>query len=557
MHENEPNIDALFFEKQKIDKNLECPACITKFQDPRVLACGHSICLPCLIREKSEKNDNFACPVCEKIDLAPYQNCPPNRIVENLLKEQAAEVYRNKKVEKLKRNLKEFYFKLENLENVLSNAPSIHQKVRENCDTLKKEIDLESEQAHDRINMFRDQYFRQIDEYEKNCLENDDDLVQTKLDIKSKLENLKAFFQNTVDYLKQRVVDDEKINSSLVELKNFKSELENYLDSFNQNEFEKSKIEFIKSKNQLEPGMLGTLKISGLKVAKNELFSNKQVFHVELNKKYEILRFELSNDSSVFVLSRCNETVYVHLFDLLSGKQINKIKMFNDNEYLSLESYKQLECLSLIDDCKLLVLAKTINEGTRIYSFDQNLSLAKSQVIQNAKRLISFATDDSKYYCLLRSFKYEDFLVIYDDKFNQIFWNENINQARLDTFYFPSTINQIKEIKVYKTNIYILTENWQAGNKSIEIMNKVNGEILRKFQITGESFTIFNDLLFSYNSNNLFSNEAIATYDLLGKKKNEIILKKNMVSSSSHFSNKSLIAYKNHHIDGVDFIIFK
>jgi DNA-directed RNA polymerase subunit M/transcription elongation factor TFIIS len=104
MSKIKPIIDALFYEKEEIDKELKCPSCLEKFVSPRLLPCGDSICLRCIQFIKVQKGNNlFKCPACEEVHTISSQNLPRNKILEKLLDKEANEVYRNNNVEELKK----------------------------------------------------------------------------------------------------------------------------------------------------------------------------------------------------------------------------------------------------------------------------------------------------------------------------------------------------------------------------------------------------------------------------------------------------------------------
>jgi hypothetical protein len=48
MKKDKPSIDALFYDKEEIDQEMKCPSCSERYQSPRLLPCGDSICLRCI-----------------------------------------------------------------------------------------------------------------------------------------------------------------------------------------------------------------------------------------------------------------------------------------------------------------------------------------------------------------------------------------------------------------------------------------------------------------------------------------------------------------------------
>lgn len=52
--------------KSRIERLMECPICLDKSQDPRLLQCGHTLCRECLQNHiaKSAQGSHFKCPSC-------------------------------------------------------------------------------------------------------------------------------------------------------------------------------------------------------------------------------------------------------------------------------------------------------------------------------------------------------------------------------------------------------------------------------------------------------------------------------------------------------------
>ena len=66
-----------------VNSLLECSVCLQVFQDPRILPCGHTFCLPCL-----QKTSNRLCPLCKREWTLPTSDTcslPKNFTVENFI----------------------------------------------------------------------------------------------------------------------------------------------------------------------------------------------------------------------------------------------------------------------------------------------------------------------------------------------------------------------------------------------------------------------------------------------------------------------------------------
>ena len=223
MNQSKPLIDALFYDKEEIDKELKCPCCSQKFVSPRLLPCGDSICLKCIQFIKDQNSNDFLrCPVCEELHSFDTDKLPKIKLVESLLNKNANEVYRNQDVEQLKEKLTAIKLKTEKLENHLRHP---HETIKEHSKSLLNEIDLATEKAHQLINEFHDSLFDQVKQYEKECLcfydeskARDNETLQEDLkSVESVIYEAKVFFQQKVDYLRKFEIEDNQISRSLID----------------------------------------------------------------------------------------------------------------------------------------------------------------------------------------------------------------------------------------------------------------------------------------------------------------------------------------------------
>lgn len=51
------------------NEGVQCTVCLDNFDDPRVLACGHTFCLACL--QRLTKSDKLNCPLCQQQSVVP------------------------------------------------------------------------------------------------------------------------------------------------------------------------------------------------------------------------------------------------------------------------------------------------------------------------------------------------------------------------------------------------------------------------------------------------------------------------------------------------------
>ena len=55
-----------------LEDALTCPVCTDNFDDPKILACGHTFCMSCLDEMFASEPDQYlTCPVCRQVNLVP------------------------------------------------------------------------------------------------------------------------------------------------------------------------------------------------------------------------------------------------------------------------------------------------------------------------------------------------------------------------------------------------------------------------------------------------------------------------------------------------------
>ena len=170
----------MFYEESKIEALLKCASCNEKFDEPRNLPCGNTVCSACLetIVKTTDKRDNsFKCSMCK----GSHKNAefPVNLIVKSLMETMPDEVFRSDLVEKFKANLNEIDRKKVDLEKHLTNGAN---QVREHCIELRLDVDLATETAIAEIQGHREIILKQINDYEARTV----GLIETEVKTRDK-----------------------------------------------------------------------------------------------------------------------------------------------------------------------------------------------------------------------------------------------------------------------------------------------------------------------------------------------------------------------------------
>ena len=68
----------MFFEESEISDHFICPYCKNKSNDPRLVECGASFCMPCINSLTKEDQNVFSCPACDQDHLIPAKSSSKN-----------------------------------------------------------------------------------------------------------------------------------------------------------------------------------------------------------------------------------------------------------------------------------------------------------------------------------------------------------------------------------------------------------------------------------------------------------------------------------------------
>jgi phage FluMu protein Com len=232
-------IDGRFFKEDEINQVIVCPCCLNVYVDPRMLPCGDTICFDCAKTIKEESgSEEIKCPVCQEVHkVSDETHLPRNKALEQLSNKQAHEIYRNESVEELKSHLREIQSKAELFKYSLGFP---EQQIQEYCETLRNLVDLAQNKLKQELDQASDALFRQIDAYEKECLESFKELEaghsgklekfkEKIVEYEDSLGEINDFLCEKVNYLKELDIDNREVQNAIEMSKQKLLDLEKHL----------------------------------------------------------------------------------------------------------------------------------------------------------------------------------------------------------------------------------------------------------------------------------------------------------------------------------------
>ncbi len=303
------------------------------------MPCGKTVCNHCILLMETtslvKDSNELKCIMCNDFHKRPTNGSfPLNEILLGLMNEKPKEVYRSEEVENLKLNLN----KLEALSNTFQfNLNNSEAKIKEHCIELRRLSQLSTEQKKTELDQFNDDFIKQINQYESNCIHNLKDKQYKQFDLS--IKEIIMFNKEKRNYLKTYNINDKQIIDANKMATSFISKVNDQITNLDCYIFNSNKMEFITNKDKLDNKIVGSINfeklISKLKVHKinfeNLQLETRQFFFDFLSNSENILVYKDGNNHKWMIAK-------LDLFSL--SPKFNKNMNLNDidnNKYNNLK----------------------------------------------------------------------------------------------------------------------------------------------------------------------------------------------------------------------------
>jgi hypothetical protein len=214
----------MFYIEQDINENLKCQICKNKFENPKILPCGESICNECLPVEINYSNNEeqaFICNICNQEHLISANGFPPNKCLAKLLENTPIEFYRGRSHEQLKEKSKELKHEIGQLKELIEMPKEI---IKNNCNLLREQVRFSVESTEIKLAKAAEQLLKEIDNYEDQCLQDSDKNKDLFISLKIELKDLETIYNEHTDYLNKPLIEHQetadKLNTTIEKLIN-------------------------------------------------------------------------------------------------------------------------------------------------------------------------------------------------------------------------------------------------------------------------------------------------------------------------------------------------
>ena len=288
-----------YFLNEDIESELKCLACNCRYDVPKLLpACGCSICSKCESHQKKFVENNIIklkCPICKQTNDLMSNQLAVNKFIQKFLLKKPREAERGELHKNATIKLKEIKSMQEIFERDLTNSDEI---VYSYCKMLRNEIYIKTESAKLQLDKHRDNFIEKINQYEKRCLENTNNLTE----FKKFIQNNEQIFKTWWKYLDQTCLVDSVVSKIILEADKVKQVFDIYKKKLEEHLLETDKLEFIKSEFKLDKSLIGSFKNSNATVLKKLRNLNSQT---KINYNQDIS--EYNEDSIKTSYYPCND----------------------------------------------------------------------------------------------------------------------------------------------------------------------------------------------------------------------------------------------------------
>jgi len=249
----------MYFASNQVNNLLNCKKCEGRLDEPRILPCGNSICSHCVSSIQLKENKEFQCLICNELHEMPQKGLLISKVLVELLSFESINVSRGKAFDSLQQIMidiqkKQYLFKYR-----LYNSTDY---LKELFIDLRNEVQLATEQFHEKIDAINKELIDEIDEYESELIDSnknsnlDLELLKNFQDFAHELE---SFQLETDDYLKQHSLNDEKINNLYIDAINLKEKTESKIENLDSLILHGYLLEFKPNKEKLDKKLSGQL----------------------------------------------------------------------------------------------------------------------------------------------------------------------------------------------------------------------------------------------------------------------------------------------------------
>ena len=526
----------MFYQESEINEHLTCPKCKNKFNDPRLIDCGGSLCKACIDLLIIDDESRFKCPICEELHEISTNGFLKNERIAKFCDLKAKEVSRTPEIDSLRAQLDELKRSSDEFSNMIDFSGA---KIKEHCKDLRAKVRLSKEKLIESLKGHNMDLIGQINKYEQDLSVKNEINDEDKLKFKESVEEPNKTHSEWMDYLGQFDLNDEKLKLASFYLKHSLENLNYKRGQLVDQIFNGRLLNFVENATQNSSSLLGRFEDDD-----SQLVYLKQLNHL---KSYglRVRLYDFTNACSPSILFLGvqflnNGNICIAYHDEYDDDHPLKLFMFDAGfNKLANQSFQ----LSKFDEFKLAKLKSSLIffclSTCHDYDYDNNERPDESRITRlddDFKKLNEIDVDyeikavegfESHLYCLSATKDVNKQIFVYDENLVQIMsigQHEDLGEP----FFISDTFKKMRVSELY----FVFLDGKQAV-----FINRRNGLVEKQFNVDSLDFILYGDGLnaFKYDA----ANCNLVKYDLNGS--SQFISLENADLSSKTKQNMQLV----------------
>jgi hypothetical protein len=474
----------MFFKDEDLSELMTCPSCNIEFGDPRILACGETICNNCVAAMYDAEKKGIHCKYCNTFHKMPLEKVAQNKFLARLIKKQPCEITRGQMAKDLGLQLRVIYNKTKEFEK---ERYTDKEKIKEYCDFIRNNINEVTRDAQACLERYKISFIDQVKQYQAESQSRLEKEVDSNDHIDEFIENLYFFHAKWIEYLKKITLDEIKLSEASQEAHECIENLGRKINQLKEKTFKGDILRFHPNPEKIDSRILGTLifkKKSYLTKDFNEIKKiDIPIKDFDQDKRIDVKCF----DDSLLVFCTENKQENLNLYlvncegvilktkELFLGSTLMlDLKLANNREYLYLYvafngSYFDISSFG-------------INYYYLIKRFDEDLNFLNE--IHLKFTICSLNVYSQNLYCLSNENSDCNKLYVYDKR---LFHNEKIGQSNPKLPYYFSL--KIQKMETSEDFHFLLEKD--ESNYEIKLMRRCDGIVQKRIEIFCEDFKIY------------------------------------------------------------------
>ena len=367
-------------------------------------------------------------------------------------------------------------------------------KIREHCEKIRNQIDLNTEILIEKINNYRDQLITEINNYEQECIKSLKPIDKKDCFHKMIQENdikLKEFYR----YINKYKIDENKIKQMMLEAKIQEYQLKDNLKKINNKLFGESLISFEDLQRQIDSSIIGRFSYESLKI-ESDVIDIEKVIN---NKVEKTIQYKADKVvpliSDKYLVASGN---YLKIIDE-SGQVFVEIRFDYDPICFS---HNNLDSIFVLHHRNMWKnSSKLKNQFNTLSIYDFNLNL-KNEITPELSLLTCSTNNQNIFVQLEKSFVIQTYSWSLE-KVNSFGQNFYVDKPY---FFKDFVLKMVKNDKIYLGN----TNTNENGHYVIRAVCLSTGEVLNEYKLNCTFDNFFIDAL---SRTVVVDNSSLKIYD--------------------------------------------